>query len=606
MNTQYLFLCFLLTLVYQPNSLNAQWFSQANSAGDPVDDNLPSVGGSWNDLNNDGYPDLLITGFDQGQNNRLYLNQQDGSYITRSVTPFTQTPGNWGSVVGLTGDYDSDGDDDVMLCSYRDNTFQKLPLRLLINQGSPGYELIPDSNFITPIGSYDSGSWLDYDLDGDLDFHAGAANNSTDLFYRNEGNGSFLRLDTLSFLKFRSGFIVEIAWIDLDQDGDLDLYTANYTAPNANTFHKSMLMESGDPNYFVQVEIPGLTGEPGANIGYNWIDYDNDGDLDLYLNHYGGKDRFFRNEGGLNFTEILDQPMLNILVNTNFNVWGDFDNDGDLDLALAHQQAGSSKIKIYANANGNFSLLSNTEAGDIALANINSAQAAGVADHDNDGDLDLYITNTINTAIGAPNFLFENEIGDDQNWIKIKLNGTTSNRNGYGAEIYVTAVISGDTIRQMRHVSGGTTSHAFQDCTIQHFGLGEAKEVISMEVHWLNGNVDVCTELAVNQEFEVIEGMCFPTAVNEQSILPNEIKWLELFPNPGSNNLTCTLILPETTHLHWRIIDENGKQYLEDSSIFQAGQYHIPMQTKPLPAGWYVIEFWTDKGGHLSRRWVKI
>ena len=285
-----------------PVVLSAQMFSEATDAGDPVSDNLPSVGGSWNDLQNDGYPELLITGFDVGRNNRLYLNQGDGTFTTRLNSPFTQTPGLWGSVVGLGGDPDNDGDDDVLLCSYRDNNQQQVPLQLLLNSGPPDYELSVDTLFTAPPGSYPSATWVDYDLDGDLDIFVGAASGSTDLFYRNEGNGAFIRLDTLSFLKFRSGFITHDSWVDLDEDGDLDLHIANYSAPNTNTFHRSMLKETGDPNYFLPASIPRLTNQSGANIGVNWIDYDNDGDLDLYQNLFNAKDRFFRNDGDLVFT----------------------------------------------------------------------------------------------------------------------------------------------------------------------------------------------------------------------------------------------------------------------------------------------------------------
>ncbi len=583
--------------------VSAQWFSTATQAGDPITDNLASTGASWNDLNNDGFPDLLVSGFDVAQNNRIYLNNQDDTYSTLTETPFTQTPGLWGSVVGLLGDYDNDGDQDVMVCNYRDNDFQPLPLYLLVNQGAPDYSLEPNTTFTTPLGSYDSGSWLDYDHDGDLDFHAGAANGSTDRFYRNE-EGTFVELDTLSFLKFRNGFITAINWVDLDEDGDLDLYVANYTAPNANTFHKSMLVETGDPNYFVQAEITGLTGEAGANIGFNWIDYDNDGDLDLYLNHFNDQDRFFRNEGELVFTEILDQPMLDVVDYTNFNVWADYDNDGDLDLALAHQE-NTSKGRIYQNDSGNFTLLSDDDAGDFATSSIANAQSAGTADFDLDGDMDLFVVNTSSASVGAANFLFKNEIGTLNNWFKIKLKGVESNRNGFGSKIYVTAVLNADTIRQMRYVSGGTGSHAFQNSQIQHFGLADASEIISVEVHWLSGIVDVCTDLAVNQLMEVEEGECLLSGLGDPPSTIAGLEKLTLYPNPGNDWLTCSFVLQKARRLHWSVTDINGALRLSGVSDFQQGTHHLPIQTKELPTGHYTIEFRAE-GNLIRQAWMKI
>ncbi len=584
-----------------PLLLTAQWFSEA-AAGDPVTDNLPCPGASWNDLNADGYPDLLVTGFDVAQNNRIYLSNQDGTYSVLAETPFTQTPGTWGSVVGLLGDYDNDGDEDVMLCSYRNNTGQKLPLYLLVNQGAPDFELVADTAFSTPNGSYDTGSWVDYDLDGDLDFHAGAANSSFDRFYRND-EGTFNQLDTLSFLKFRSGFITAVSWVDLDEDGDLDLYVANYTAPNSNTFHKSMLMETGDPNYFVQTSIPGLTDQAGANIGFVWVDYDNDSDLDLYLNHFNAKDKMFRNDGDLNFTEITDQPMLDVVDYTNFNAWADFDNDGDQDLALAHQE-NSSKGRVYRNDGGTFTQLTNAEVGDLAIVTIAQAQAGGAADHDLDGDMDLFITNTVNASIGAPNFLFENEIESEGKWLKIKLIGVESNRNGYGSKVYVTAVIAGDTVRQMRLLSGGPTGHAFQESTLLHFGLGDAAEVLEMEVRWLSGAVDVCTGISPNQLMVVEEGDCLVSAVEDLLSQNLDFKRVKVFPNPGGKVLTCEFFLKKTAQLHWQLADVNGKVRLQDESSFQAGEHRLRMRTEDLAAGWYTLELRTAQGA-VQRSWVK-
>lgn len=588
-----------------PQTVHAQLFIEATNAGAPVTDNLPSVGGSWNDINNDAYPDLLITGFDVSRNNRLYLNQQDGTYETQIESPFTQTPGLWGSVVGLLGDYDNDGDEDVMLCSYVDNNFQGLPLWLLVNQGAPDYNLKPDTTFTSPKGSYPGMSWVDYDLDGDLDFFAGAANSSTDLFYKNEGDGSFTRLDTLSFLKFRSGFITHSSWIDLDLDGDLDLYVANYTSPNANTFHKSMLKETGDANYFVTTPIAGLTAVNGANIGANWIDYDNDGDLDIYLNHFNAKDKLFRNDGNLIFTEITDEPMLEVVAYSNFNIWADFDNDGDLDMALTHQTGNMSKGKVYQNEAGHFTQLSNEEAGDIATASIANAQAAGAADHDLDGDMDIYISNTVNPTTGAPNFLFQNESNNENNWLKIKLKGESSNPNGYGSKVFVTALINGDTVRQMRYAAGGPTTYSFQESTVLHVGLGDAETVISVEVQWLSGIVDVCTEITPNQQLEMVEGACMISGIEEVNSEKIDFKFDNLYPNPSAQELNCSVVLYQNTPLHWQLIDIDGKVQKAGKVSLLAGKHQISIPVQALPNGWYNVELWT-KHQKISKNWVKL
>ena len=205
--------------------------------------------------------------------------------------------------------------------------------------------------------------------------------------------------------------------------------------------------------------------------------------------------------------------MLDVFAYTNYNVWADFDNDGDPDLALAHQQGGSSKGKVYQNDGGDFTLLPEAEAGAISTTFVVLAQAAGTADFDADGDVDIYVANTTSQAAPAPNFLFRNETGSQNNWLKVKLKGTASSRSGYGSKVFVTAVIGGDTVRQMRYVTGGTASYSFQSTTVQHFGLGDAEEVVAVEVQWLSGALDRCTGVGVNQQVEIEEGSCLVSGV---------------------------------------------------------------------------------------------
>lgn len=601
---------FLLLFLISHTSFT-QPFKHITTAGPVGTQTLASVGGSWNDVDGDGFDDLLITGFAGQLNNRHYSNLQDGVFAEDPNSAFMLTPGNWGCVVGLVGDYDNDGDQDVMMCSYEDENHQPVPLRLLTNLGGGAFQPISS---IFEKGSFPSGTWVDYDLDGDLDFFAAAANGSTDLFYQNTGAdlSSWLLMDTLSFLKFRSGFITHDSWVDLDEDGDLDLYIANFGPPgnNANTYHRSMLHETGDPNYFIETQLPGLTGENGANIGVNWVDYDNDLDLDIYLNYYLGKDRLYRNDGSGVFTQIAGLPMLNVTAYTNFNTWADFDLDGDLDLVLAHQLGGTSMAKIYRNEHipapgvlpGSFTLLDETASGDLSQAVITNAQSAGYADYDNDGDVDLYIVNTTNQNLGAPNFLFKNEQAIGNNWLKIKLVGSLSNRNGYGASIRVTALIAGDTVRQMRFVSGGTGSYSFQNSIEQHFGLGDADTVISLEIGWPSGQSDFCTNLSANQSLIFEEGGCLNSSVDGGT----NRQMIRLSPNPGNENTVEVSFGMNMLHpVHWLLFEPGGRQRASGiiEPLNDRNKTYLTLPSN-LQSGLYFIVF-SGAGSRIVLPWVK-
>jgi hypothetical protein len=505
-------------------------------------------------------------------------------------------------VIGLVCDYDNDGDNDIMMCSYEDETHQPVPLRLLTNLGNGQFQPL-SSIFLQ--GSFPSGTWVDYDLDGDTDFFAAGANGTTDVFYKNTGNdpNEWQLNDTLSFLKFRQGFITHDSWVDLDEDGDLDLYIANYGPPgnNANTFHRSMLKESGNPDYFVETPVSGLTGENGANIGVNWVDYDNDGDLDLYLNYFQAKDRLYRNEGNLVFTQIAGLSMLNVTAYTNFNTWADFDLDGDQDLVLSHQLGGSSKAKLYRNEHipadgmlpGSFTLLNEAAGGELNQASIANAQSGGCADYDNDGDMDLYIVNTTNQSVGAPNFLFRNDQNLNRHWLKIKLQGQVSNRNGYGAIIRVNALIAGDTVRQMRLVSGGTNSYSFQNSAVQHFGLGDADSLLSVEVYWPSGLVDVCTGLAADQLLFFSEGDCLVNAIFTAQLPKTERLIRSLSPNPGHENLLHVQIFTSREGpVRWRLLDTRGLPAAAGERRMNAGagKFELPVQTLPAGVYFFVVE----------------
>ncbi len=484
------------------DTLQAQFFTRVTDIGPLATDAFLSTGASWNDINNDGWPDLLALG---ESSNHFYLNNGDGTFSALLKEPFL-TPLGVGNI-GIWADYDNDGDQDLFLGNFVTEAggTQVAPNVLYRNAGPPDFDLdvidLGDDLNASP-----SASWIDYDQDGDVDlFSAGAArsrngNPTRDLFYRQDGPTVFSLLQNLPFMKARRGFGTHDTWVDYDNDGDEDLFVVNWTVPNE--LYKSLLMETGNPNRFAQVTTSGLTDEGSAfDIGSSWGDYDNDGDFDVFIPIANGTNRLYQNNGDGTFSRITAGP--GVKRRSVMGVWGDYDNDGDLDLYV-----GAALPSLYRNEGDGTFVVTGAEMGDI-LSSPPALQAGNWGDYDNDGDLDLYLlTYAIpaqRTGTPQPNYLIRNNLGNTNHWLKVKCVGTVSNRSGIGAKIRVKSTIGGTPVWQLRYVSGGASSFVFHGGLIAHFGIGDATTVDSLLITWPSGIVQVVENVVGDQVLTVTE-----------------------------------------------------------------------------------------------------
>ena len=498
------------------------------------DDAAINLGGgvAAGDYNGDGHLDLYVT--NSAGPNALFRNNGDGSFADMAADAGLEDPDATSYGAGW-GDYDNDGDLDLFVANFGAS-------KLFRNEGDGSFT---DVTAASGVGDPDSGhrtmgvAWGDYDADGFLDLLVvrhlleiggkvaldtpGLARASRPLaLFRNNGDSTFsnvtsLLSDTLEYPSPVKGAGFKPAFLDYDNDGDMDIYVVNdFGAANyPNVLWRNEGADSGGNTIFTDV-----SEESGADLGIFGMglavgDYDNDGDLDLYMTDIG-EGEFLENQGGgafVNRTEATGTGRGSIAGNwfDDMSVsWGtvfaDFDNDGLLDLyAVSGQMDNDPCFNMENQPNALF-----VNMGDGTFSDVSGASGAddpgtgrGVAhgDFNGDGLLDLFVVN-IGSRDGEPGAarLFINASVNANNWLRVVTRGTVSNRSGIGARVTVTA----GGVSQVREM-GASQSHMSSSVVPLHFGLGAAETVDAVEIRWPSGRTQRLENVPVDQDLTIVE-----------------------------------------------------------------------------------------------------
>ena len=467
--------------------------------------------------------------------------QSEVVFTRITEAPLVQDTGYF--VGGAWGDYDGDGLIDVTLT----DSWEEGALHLYRNVGEDRFERITEGVLVTdPVAPWGM-NWVDQDNDGDLDAFVIFDENKVDQFYRNEGNGTFSRVtggewvNTVTFSQCSS-------WGDYDQDGLLDLYVANsgLDAPQKNLLYHNhgdgtmepvqneatriaggshgclwsdingdgnldLLVGGQDPLVYLNDGIGNFTGwseeqngipeyVEDTDIGLTSADYDNDGDLDLFYTTWQPDQgiRIYRNDQNRVFIHdvsyILGPQGKARSMGTAF---GDYDNDGYLDLFVTNFIG--KNILYHNSGDGTFTRVTDSPVVELGNASVDCAWV----DYDNDGDLDLFVTNGWLEQFPQACELYRNE-GNDNHWLIVKLTGTISNRFGIGAKLRARATINGENLTQMREIQCGKNGQNGTDLRA-HFGLGDATVIDTLRIEWPSGIVQELHNVAVDQFLTVEE-----------------------------------------------------------------------------------------------------
>jgi len=450
----------------------AQTIFNQVTTGDIATDSGVSKGANWIDFDNDGDLDLLVA----NDNSPNFFYENINGTLTRNTTFIFETSVGLQSS-GSFGDFDNDGFVDLVL---NGNLYKNNAGTSFSDLGQMG----------------DRSAWADVNRDGFLDLFAASSDDSssTNQLFINNGDGSTFTERLTGPIVSAIGGFWSPAFGDYNNDGWPDLFvTQSNPIPGPNLLYKN----NGDGTFTSITGIPAVTQNNGAET-VNWMDYDNDGDLDLFVGGLNLQDAIFRNDGNDTFTNII-MP----IGEASTSNWGDYDNDGDLDLITGSL---NSFTLVRNDGNGVFTVITETSSG----INTNVDPRGTVwGDYDNDGDLDLFVAllSGANPA-GVTNALYENN-GNSNSSIKIKCIGTTSNKSAIGAKVRIKATIFGQTYWQMREINS-LTGHRSQNGLVVHFGLGDAAIIDSLKIEWPSGLVEDYANLPANQLLTITEGTPLP------------------------------------------------------------------------------------------------
>jgi len=544
---------------------------------------------NWVDVNNDGYPDLFVSnGLEGGQNNQLYINNgPDSSFSFQKVFSAPIVLDDAPSDGSSWGDIDNDGDLDAFVVNWYDEN------NLLYRNNGDGTFVQAVGEVPVSDGGYsETCVWGDADNDGDLDLYVTNSGSPTigarpNFLYLNNGDGTFARVTTGTIVTDAS-YSRGASWIDYDMDGDVDMFVVN-ERNQANQLYKNLLVENGVLS-FDRITTGALVTGGASSWSPSWGDFDNDGDEDLFVANgwpNGQNDKLYVNNDDGIFTAVTTGPVVTDGAFSGCGAWGDYDNDGDLDLFVTTGYSGSPTANLlYRNqlietGTATFELVTT---GDIVTATGDSYGTAW-EDYNNDGFLDLFVARTMNED--QQNLLYRNDATNGNHWLRIRTQGTVSNRTGIGARISVKAVIGGSPVWQSRTIMG-QTGYCGQSL-IAHFGLGDAVQADSVLVLWPSGVIDVYTGVSADALIDAEEGQTVSVEGSNQTI-PDGTRLFQNYPNPFNPTTTISFELAEERFVRLDLFDMLGRHIQTLlSERRQPGVHRVSLTGEDLPSsGVYV------------------
>jgi hypothetical protein len=425
------------------------------------------------DYDEDGHPDVFLSNFGPCV---LYRNNGDGTFS--DVT--AQSGLNTGSTVGAGAsflDIEGDGDLDLYVANYIKFSYDANPPSVF-----RGRKVYP----------------------GPVVFPAEA-----DQLFRNNGDGTFMDISRSAGISGQASWGMGTAAADFDDDGDTDILVANDSAKNF------LLQNDGRGNFQEEALQRGIAydyrGDALGSMGVDVGDFNNDGRLDAFMTSYEKQlTALYQNLGQGFFQDVTLRTGAGAGTLPRVN-WGtgliDFDNDGDRDLFFANGHIHDNldefddttsyrqPNQLLENQNGRRFIDVSKECG-LGVVGQHSGRGACFEDFDNDGDVDVVVLNSRELPT-----LLENRSQSSHGWIEIELVGRNTNRDGVGARVWVKA---GNRVQIAEVLSGRSYQSHFGSRL--HFGLADRRHIDQIEVRWIGGGRDTIRDIPAGQVIQIHEG----------------------------------------------------------------------------------------------------
>jgi enediyne biosynthesis protein E4 len=574
--------------------------------------NIPMGGGAaFLDVDQDGDQDLFVVG--GSRPDRLFLNDGSGQFTEQTNLRVMDEVRKYSTMGVTAGDLDNDGWPDLVLTTFDGpdpRTFERVetPCIVLRNLGDGQFERIPESSGLNISLVSHSVTLMDVNRDGYLDiYESGHVDRPRllrdenglvvgydhecfrNLLYVNQGDMTF-REQAADYGLDDPGCGLAQLTTDYDQDGDQDLYLANdfgmFLQPNV--FFR---------NNYPEESFTNVAPENGAGVGMFAMgiaaaDFDHDLDLDYYVTNIGAN-ALLRQHGGL-FDEVAHEcGVANEKIDDgdlNTTGWGtafvDVDHDGWEDLFVSNGHIGTLQAFLTGREDPN-QLFRNR--GDGTFTDVSSeagimdrqvGRGLAVADVDGDGDQDVFgvVLGTGEEEVHSK--LYINQSEKAGHYVQIGLEGTRSNRDAIGAQVRVYA---GD-MAHLRELEGGGASYCSKSSNILHVGLGEADRIDSLVIHWPSGQTDRYGEMAVDRKLDFVER---GEVTSAPTIHANHT--LSIAKNP--TNTTIDLIGDLESGTKWTLLNTvgqvvqsgitgpgSGRTHITDVSLLPKGMYYLRIQ----------------------------
>ena len=494
-------------------------------------------GAAWLDYDKDGDWDLYLVNCqgDESVTNALYENIGNGKFVHSTNTGAED---NGEGMAVSTADYNNDGFPDLLVTNYGN-------FKLFQNNGDKTFSDITEKAFPGDIKDwwYGGSSWGDYDNDGDLDLYiTGYVDFSRrprfsslrfpmdfggfpNTLYKNNGNGTFTDVTrSTNVLQDASRKSMQAVFYDFNDDGLPDLFVTNDT--DANGFY----LNRGDGTFKSFSGPSGLSTTDGS-MGIALGDFNKDGLTDVIYSNYAAEantlatliDNKSSNDGKLRnavFVRDFESPLLHKLTWPKVS-WApglfDLDNDADLDLFFANGHLNSvsgdnRQANLLFENDGGGRFFDVSDKSGVLSTGKRIHRSAIFADYDDDGRVDIFVTvngqqvedgkgNNVFDPNQGKGILFHNDTKNDNNWLKVRLEGTKSNRDGFGSKV---KIISGAFTDEKALVSGeGYFSSSAKEI---YFGLGKTTSIDKLTVLWPSGHDDIFENIKANQTVYIVEG----------------------------------------------------------------------------------------------------